>query len=433
MTKPMSGKMALTFAGIFLVLATAAAESLGAQRLTPAETAPSPEVGLPGPGQELQLAALRLDSGKLGEAASKAVRQWPAAQNVNADWDWPRVLVFLVQTALLAQGYDPGRPDGIMGPKTMFAFIAWSAVKGPPMSGKQDMAYIHGMDGNVTHLLRTTLENLGLSPGPEREFLGPESVRALDRFDNTFRLGAMFMKISESMGNDIVMDALGPAEGDPAGEASAQPARGAPSSGTHASPWGEGAIECISVEVERRSDGHRITEHNYYLKNNCGMVVNTSYCLRPPLPTYRSGGPKGVLVLDNGYLCGPAGYRQRQVYDSTKVPYCSKWVINKIGYSFRVGKRWVNPNDIPRHPIEGTIVDRCNYYDRLFGHGGIKPGKKSIKLFSTTPDSRKPSIIIAACMGQNAEDSEVTMIVGRDGKFRCLKSPFGAHYGFVAE
>ena len=43
--------------------------------------------------------------------------------------------IFLVQSALVAQGYDPGKPDGLMGPKTMLALIAWSAVSGPLWDG----------------------------------------------------------------------------------------------------------------------------------------------------------------------------------------------------------------------------------------------------------------------------------------------------------
>ena len=86
-------------------------------------------------GQGLQLAALSLDSGKLGDAASKAVSRWPAAQKAGPVWELVRVLVFLAQTALVAQRYDPGKPDGVMGPKTMLALIDWSAVTGPPMNG----------------------------------------------------------------------------------------------------------------------------------------------------------------------------------------------------------------------------------------------------------------------------------------------------------
>ena len=130
----------------------------------------------------LQLAELRLDAGTLGQAASKAVSQWPAAQKADPAWEWVRVLVFLAQLALLEQGYDPGRPDGMMGPNTMMALLRWHAQSGEPL-------WI-GLVNTVAYLLHRTLEAKGLEPGPREQFLGPRSNSALARWDGIFRTGA---------------------------------------------------------------------------------------------------------------------------------------------------------------------------------------------------------------------------------------------------
>ena len=168
----------------------------------------------------LQFAQLKLDAGKLGGAASKAVGRWPAAQKADPAWEWVRVLVFLVQSALVAQGHDPGKPDGLMGPKTMLALIAWSAVSGPSWDGDDEMSYLWGLDGNVAHLLHGTLETMGLSPGPKDRFLSPDSVTALERWDDTFRIAAMMMPINEDVGRHLVAKDLGAAGPDDAEDAS---------------------------------------------------------------------------------------------------------------------------------------------------------------------------------------------------------------------
>ena len=130
----------------------------------------------------LQLAELRLDAGTLGQAASNAVSQWPAAQKADPAWEWVRVLVFLAQLALLEQGYDPGRPDGKMGPNTMMALLRWHAQSGEPL-------WI-GLVNTVAYLLHGTLKAKGLEPGPREQFLGPRSHSALARWDGIFRTGA---------------------------------------------------------------------------------------------------------------------------------------------------------------------------------------------------------------------------------------------------
>ena len=156
---------------------------------------------------------LKLDADMLSPDARNAVRRWPAARKADPAWEWARVLVFLVQSALVAQGYDPGEPDGLMGPKTMLALIAWSAASGPQLNGKTKYSFISGLDGNVAHLLHGTLEAMGLSPGPKGQLLGPESVTALEGWDGTFRRAAMFGPINPEETRQIVMNELGAGAG----------------------------------------------------------------------------------------------------------------------------------------------------------------------------------------------------------------------------
>ena len=220
--------MTMAFAATFiLILAACPGEGLGAQRSETALPNPStdyesvsdrirsgddrsPHTTSEAWEQGLQLAVLRIDSGKLGEDASRAVNRWPAAQGADEpSWEWARVLVFLVQAALIAQGHDPGRPDGLMGPKTMLAMVAWSAASGPAWDGSSEMSYVRGLADNVAHLLHGTLQTLGLSPGPWDRFLGWESVAALERWDGTFRRAGVFISIDEDFGRHVLMDELG--------------------------------------------------------------------------------------------------------------------------------------------------------------------------------------------------------------------------------
>ena len=93
-----------------------------------------------------------------------------------------RVLIFLAQTALVVQGYDPGKPDGVMGPNTMLALLAWHAKSGEPL-------WI-GLSSTVAYLLHGTLRTMGFEPGPRQQFLGHQSKAGLERWDGTFRWGA---------------------------------------------------------------------------------------------------------------------------------------------------------------------------------------------------------------------------------------------------
>ena len=237
-TEPAIARLAVTSVAFLLLLSAASPECIAAPRVERAVPEASTfliavaesidtggelfsRAGSPGRGHGLQLAGLSIDSGKLGGAARKAVNRWPAAQEAEPSWDWVRVLVFLVQNALIVQGQDPGKLDGLMGPKTMLALLAWSAASGPSWDGNEDSskAYRWGLNGNVAHLLHGTLEAEGLAPGPKDRLLGRESVTALERWDGTFRRGGLFIRISEDVGRDIVMSELGASGPSDSGEA----------------------------------------------------------------------------------------------------------------------------------------------------------------------------------------------------------------------
>ena len=130
---------------------------------------------------------------KLGEDAGRAIGQWPAAQQANESWEWVRILVYLVQIALSAQGFDPGKPDGVMGPNTMMALLEWRRVR----ADRTDEAW-HSLAGSISHLLHATLRKMRLSPGPRDQILGPQSVVALERWDGTFLVAGYYMGKSET-------------------------------------------------------------------------------------------------------------------------------------------------------------------------------------------------------------------------------------------
>ena len=154
-------------------------------------------------------AELSLGSGKLGEYAGKAVNQWAAALKADPAWEWSRTLIFLVQTALIVQGHDPGKPDGVMGPETMLALLAWSAVSGPLMREDNTGSYIRGLDDNVAYLLHGTLKAMGLESGPLDQFLGWESNKVLETWGSTFRVAGMLLEISEEWAERVVMNDFG--------------------------------------------------------------------------------------------------------------------------------------------------------------------------------------------------------------------------------
>ena len=126
-------------------------------------------------------------NGKLGEQTRQAISQWPAAQQADKNWEWVRTLVYLVQIALNEQGFDPGKPDGLMGPNTMMALLAWRGEKGEPIATGLDPSLI--IADIVAQLLHVTLETMGLSPGPRDQVLGQESTAALEDWSDTFTWG----------------------------------------------------------------------------------------------------------------------------------------------------------------------------------------------------------------------------------------------------
>lgn len=175
---------------------------------------------------------------RLGEQARRAIGQWPAAQQADQGWEWVRILVFLVQIALSTQGFDPGKPDGLMGPNTMMALLAWRSEKGEPRAIGRSPSW--GIADIVAQLLHVTLETMGLSPGPRDQVLGRESTAALERWDGTFIWGAISMDIGapdvarkmvmenfgQSPSSDVEKPATAPQAATPPGPATRDPARG---------------------------------------------------------------------------------------------------------------------------------------------------------------------------------------------------------------
>ena len=284
--------MAVACAAIVLIIAASPGEGFGAQRSKAAlpdhftvhdsRTEPnqsgderSPGAASAGWGHGLQLAALSLDSGKLGEDAGRAVNRWPAAQKADPAWDWVRVLVFLVQSALIVQGHDPGKPDGLMGPKTMLALLAWSAASGPSWDGNDERSYRWGLDGNVAHLLHGTLEALRLAPGPKDRFLGRESAKALERWDGTFRRAGMFMRFSKDVGKHVVLESFDQS----------------PSSDMEEPPVSENAADNNTeweTSRQRKSANHCVkivrcpNRHGVLgncIRNRCGNPIRVAFCI----------------------------------------------------------------------------------------------------------------------------------------------------------
>ncbi len=196
---------------------------------------------------------------RLGEQAHRAIDQWPAAQQADQGWEWVRILVFLVQIALSEQGFDPGKPDGLMGPNTMTALLAWRGEKGEPLvAGSKpswDIADI------VAQLLHVTLEAMGLSPGPRDEILGRESTAALQRWDDTFTWGAISMDIgAHEVARKTVMEGFGQAPSSDAEEARKDhsPDADVGQDRTAGGNSGEDASHCVQISWGKRSPWYHL-------------------------------------------------------------------------------------------------------------------------------------------------------------------------------
>ena len=167
-----SSRVAVASAVVVLLLAAIPSEVLGAQRIEGAlpehatfhravtesihsgDEQPS-QAGSAGWGSGLQMAELKLNAGTLGPAARNAVNRWPAAQQADPAWEWAKILVFLVQNALAVQGFDAGKPDGVMGPKTMISLVEWYTRNREP--GLQFMSFVtYGRQG-CAHVRRSMI------------------------------------------------------------------------------------------------------------------------------------------------------------------------------------------------------------------------------------------------------------------------------------
>ena len=309
------------------------------------------QAGAPAGGRGEQLAALKLDGGTLGEAASKAVSRWPAARKADPAWEWVRVLVFFVQSALVAQGYDPGKPDGLMGPKTMLALIAWSAVSGPLWDGDDEMSYLWGLGDNVAHLLHGTLESKGLSPGLKDRFLGPESVTALDRWDGTFRSAAMLMSINENLGTHIVMKDFGQGPSPDTEETGSQSSAGRTSIGS----TGTGPSEHDCLKGSWQEDSSPYCYDYGHLKGTCVWAWNA----------HNTCGFKVVVYFLGNFGPHPSPSEERdwrmKVWQKEYMEIGENWAVSRPTGS---KGRW----DLP----EGVRLDLSycvNRYDAHIGRG----------------------------------------------------------------
>lgn len=122
--------------------------------------------------------------------------------------DIPRTEVLTVSEAqrfLLVAGYEPGRVDGIMGPRTAGALNAFAAAEGlpgggaitPELSHRLEEAALHGDGGaglgdalsalaeaDFARIPRAqrTLATAGYNPGPADGIIGPRTRAALRAF-----------------------------------------------------------------------------------------------------------------------------------------------------------------------------------------------------------------------------------------------------------
>ena len=374
-------RLTATWSAVILILVVSFSDGVGAERAQATESESSRihgnqikwkeadrqrslRTGEPELGQLLQLAELKLDPGKLGRIATNAINRWPAAQEADPAWEWTRVLIFLAQTALIVQGYDPGKPDGVMGPKTMLALLAWSTASGPPWAGDTKKAYVWGMDDNVAHLLREALTTMGLEPGPHDQFLGQESVSDLDRWNETFRIGGKLLNDNEERARDYVMKEFGHTQLSDAGETRRESGRTEPI----ADPigWGEDGGHCLEYQFKKRDEA-------YVYKNVCDYELKIAVC--------SINGPYGN--------CGPKGA-------SSKHPYCKSLKINADG-----------------HPLNGIVIKHCAYYRYV---QGVDPGGE----FSLSAFFKEH---YAPCLGTYRMDvaySDPVPIVAEDGSYRCL-------------
>ena len=170
-------------------------------------------------------------------AASKAVNRWPAAQQADPAWKWANILVFLIQSALAVQGFDPGNPDGLMGPKTMIALVGWyTKIRGPGLPSIAEA---------VAHLLHDTLKAIGLAPGPRDGILGWKSKTALEPWFSTFVTSTNFMQVNEDVARRWIMEGFGKTPSTDAEESGNQAAGREPASGSNAS--GQSTHECVKI------------------------------------------------------------------------------------------------------------------------------------------------------------------------------------------
>lgn len=132
-----------------------------------------------------------------------AAQAQPAVQVAQAATGLETAYVRGVQKELSAHGYDPGPIDGIAGPQTEAAVRAYQADAGLDINGKADkrlldhlkfaLPKVYTFGAPVTgHVLdaQRALADRGYYLGPQDGLAGPQTYRALDRFQRDAGLPA---------------------------------------------------------------------------------------------------------------------------------------------------------------------------------------------------------------------------------------------------
>ncbi len=151
------------------------------------------------------LLAAALVSGVLAPLAGPAQAESPevAPQTAQAETGLETTYIRGVQKELAAHGYKTGPIDGIAGPQTEAAVRAYQADAGLDVNGKADKrlldhlkfalpkVYTFGapVTGHVLDAQRALAER-GYYLGPQDGLAGPQTYRALDRFQRDARLPA---------------------------------------------------------------------------------------------------------------------------------------------------------------------------------------------------------------------------------------------------
>lgn len=156
------------------------------------------------------------------------------AEIESADADTGRKLVMEVQVRLSELGYNPGSHDGIAGPTTLAAVMAFEFDKGLPQTGIVDREILAVLNAKkdaplrnearktlarqgpeLVTALQSALTSLGYNTGKADGVIGPLTrmrIRAFERdnkMDVTGRIsGRLILKIIEARGKPLLLAKL---------------------------------------------------------------------------------------------------------------------------------------------------------------------------------------------------------------------------------